>query len=77
MTTTDRRSKLASEISEHKKAIENFKLSALKAWDSEKWGELASLAESMHFLSQQIKAKLAEINRLTHIEDQEKVQELL
>jgi hypothetical protein len=77
MTTTDRRSKLASEISEHKVTYDNLNLEAFKAWDSKDWDRMITCGQNLKYLSETIKAKMAEINRLTHIEDQEKVQELL
>lgn len=76
MTTTDRRSQLASQISEHKVTYDNLYLEAFKAWDSKDWEKLRTCADNLQYLDEMIKAKLAEINRIDHVIDLEKVQEL-
>lgn len=76
MTTTDGRSLLSSQISEHKITYGNLELEAFKAWDSKDWLKLKTCADNLQYLSETIKAKLAEINRIDHVIDLEKVREL-
>lgn len=76
MTTTDRRSQLTSEISAHRVTYDNLYLEAFKAWDSKDFPKMKTCADNLQYLDEMIKAKLAEINRLNHVEDLEKVQEL-
>ena len=76
MTTTDRRSQLASQVSEHRITYDTLYLEAFKAWDSKDCQKLRTVADNLCYLDEVIKAKLAEINRLDHLVDLEKVQEL-